>query len=41
MGKTPREVETDPAVRGMRVHDSMDMGSEGLLVRTFGRRKAR
>ena len=41
MGKTAREVETDPAVRGMRVHDSMDMGSEGLLVRTFGRRKAR
>ena len=40
-GRTTREVETDPAIRGMRVHDSIDMGSEGLLVRTFGRRKGR
>lgn len=37
-GRTEREVVADPELRGMRVHDSMDMGSEGTLVRTFGRR---
>ena len=39
--RTEREAMADPVLRGMRVHDSVDMGSEGLLVRTFGRRNGR
>lgn len=40
-GRTEREVLADPMLRGMRVHDTYDLGDGEMMARSYGRRSRR